>query len=84
MPTLSHYAEVALYADATALLATSRKPSLLVSYLETYLSRLENWLQDWRITFNVSKSTALLSAKRLRDASKSPDQSSFSERQYSG
>jgi hypothetical protein len=40
MPTLSRYVELPLYADDTALIFTSRKPSLLVSYMETYLGRL--------------------------------------------
>jgi len=33
MPSPSHYAELALYADDTSVIATSRKPTLLVSYL---------------------------------------------------
>jgi hypothetical protein len=39
--------------------ATSRSPSLIVNYPEAYLYRLEQWLWDWRISINVSKSTAL-------------------------
>jgi hypothetical protein len=39
--------------------ATSRIPSPLVNYLETYLCRLEHWLRDWRIYINVSKSTEM-------------------------
>jgi hypothetical protein len=35
MPPPSHHVELALYADDTAVIATSRKPTLLVSYLET-------------------------------------------------
>jgi hypothetical protein len=49
MPTPFLHAELALYADDTALLATSHSPSILVGYLETYLSRLE------RIAVNVSE-----------------------------
>jgi hypothetical protein len=33
MPSPSHHVELALYADDTAIIATSRKPTLLVSYL---------------------------------------------------
>jgi hypothetical protein len=44
MPSPSHYAELALYADDTAVITTSRRPTLLVKYLETYLSTLERWL----------------------------------------
>jgi len=35
MPSHSHYVELALYTDDTAIIATSRKPALLVSYLES-------------------------------------------------
>ena len=49
-----------LYADDTAVIATSRKPTLLVSYLESYLSDLEPWLIEWKVAINVSKSTAML------------------------
>jgi len=38
MPPSSHHVELALYADDTAIIATSRKPTLLVSYLESYLN----------------------------------------------
>jgi len=40
MPSHSHHVELALYADDTAIIATSRKPTLLVSYLESYLNDL--------------------------------------------
>jgi hypothetical protein len=48
----------------TAVMATSRKPELLVSYLESYLSDIERWLKEWRIAINVSKSTAMLFTRR--------------------
>jgi hypothetical protein len=63
MPAPSRRVLLALYADDTALIATPRSPLLLVSYLETYLNRLELWLRDLRIAINVSKSTAVLFAK---------------------
>ena len=34
MPSPSHHVELALYTDDKAIIATSRKPTLLVSYLE--------------------------------------------------
>jgi pyruvate-formate lyase-activating enzyme len=53
-----------LYGDDTALVVTqSRKLSLLVSYLETYLLGLKHWLRDWKIATSVSKSTVELLAK---------------------
>jgi retron-type reverse transcriptase len=60
MPSPSHHVELALYADDTAIIATSRKPTLLVSYLESYLNDLQRWLSEWRIAINVSKSTAII------------------------
>jgi len=62
MPSPLHHIEVALYAVDTAIIATSCKPTLLVSYLESYLKDLERWLSDWRIAINVSKSTAIIFA----------------------
>ena len=60
MPSLSHDVELALYADDKAIIATSRKPTLLVGYLESYLNDLQRWLSEWRIAINVSKSTAII------------------------
>jgi hypothetical protein len=60
IPSPSHHVELALYADDTAIRATSHKPTLLVSYLESYLSDLQRWLSEWRIAINVSKSTAII------------------------
>ncbi len=66
IPTPSHHVELALYADDMAIIATSRKPTLLVSYLETYLSNLQRWLMEWRIAINVSKSSAIIFARAGR------------------
>jgi hypothetical protein len=44
IPTPSHHVELAPYADDTAVAATFRGLSLLVSYL-AYLGRLERWLR---------------------------------------
>jgi len=41
MHPTSHHVELAFYADDTAIIATSRKPTLLVSYLE-YISTTFN------------------------------------------
>jgi retron-type reverse transcriptase len=64
MPVLSRHVELALYADDTAVIATSRKSALLVSYLESYLADLEFWVRKWRITINVSKSMAMLFTRK--------------------
>jgi hypothetical protein len=60
IPVPSRHVELALYADDTAVIATSHKPALLVSYLESYLADLELWLRKWRNAINVSKSMAML------------------------
>jgi hypothetical protein len=46
IPTPSRHVELAQYVDDTALVDTSRSPSLLVGYLEAYLGKLERWLRD--------------------------------------
>jgi hypothetical protein len=66
MPPPSHHVEVALYPVDTAIITTSRKPTLLVSYLESFLNDLQRWLGEWRIAINVFKSTALIFARAGR------------------
>jgi hypothetical protein len=45
IPVPSRHFELALYADDTAFIATSRKPALLVSHLESHLADVELWLR---------------------------------------
>jgi hypothetical protein len=45
MPTPSHHVEMALYADDTAITVTSRKSTLFVTYLESYLSDFQRCLE---------------------------------------
>jgi retron-type reverse transcriptase len=66
MPTPSHHIKLALYADDMAIIATSRKPVLFISYLESYLSDLQWWLSEWRIGINVMKSTAIIFVQARR------------------
>jgi hypothetical protein len=66
MPSPSHHVQLALYADDTAIIATFRKPTLLFSYLNSYLNELQHWLTEWRIVINVSKSTAIIFARAGR------------------
>jgi hypothetical protein len=66
MPSPSHHVELALDAGDTATIATSSKLTLLVSYLDSYLSDLQRWLSEWRIAINVSKSTAIIFARAGR------------------
>ena len=66
MPPHSHNVELALYADDTAIIATYRKPTMLVSYPESYLNDLQRGLSDWRIAINVTESTAIIFARAPR------------------
>ena len=72
MPSPSHHVELTLYGDDTAVIATSGKPTLLVSYLESYLNDLQRWLSEWRIAIKVSKSSAIFAVPD--GASSSPNQ----------
>jgi len=56
----SLHVELALYVDETAIIATSRKLTLLVSYLDSYPNDLQRWFSEWRIAINVSLSTAII------------------------
>jgi hypothetical protein len=47
----------ATYADDTAILASHEDPTVTTSKLQTHFCRLEQWLQQWRICANESKST---------------------------
>ena len=66
MPKSSHHVELALYAHDTAIIATSRTPVLLFSYLQSYLSHLERWQTEWRIAINVSKRSTIIFARAGR------------------
>jgi hypothetical protein len=66
MPSPSHRFELALYADDTAIIATSCKPAMLVRYLDSYLNSLHPWLTEWRIAINVSKRTAIMFSRAER------------------
>jgi hypothetical protein len=63
MPRSSRHVVLALYADGTAVIATSHQPPLLVNSLEPYLRDLERWLEEWTIAVNAAKSTAMHFAK---------------------
>jgi len=60
MASPSHHVDLAIYADETAIIATSRKPTLLVSYLDLYPNDLQRWLSELRIAINVSQSTVII------------------------
>jgi hypothetical protein len=66
MPLPPHHGDLAPYADETTIIATFYKPTLHVSYLESYLNDLQRWLSEWRIALNVSDSTAIIFARAGR------------------
>jgi hypothetical protein len=57
MPSPLHHVELVLYAT---IIATSRKPTLLVSYQQSYPNDLQRWLSAWVIAINFSNKTAIL------------------------
>jgi hypothetical protein len=83
IPSPSRHVELDLYADETAIIATSRKTTLLVTYLESYLNDLQLWLSEWRMAINVSK-TARRYSRVLDGISSSPDQSHSLRNQSNG
>jgi ABC-type uncharacterized transport system permease subunit len=46
MPSLSYHVQLALYAYDIIIIATFRKPTLLVSFAESYLNDLQRWLSS--------------------------------------
>jgi hypothetical protein len=57
---------LALYADDTAIITMSRKPSLLFCYLDSYLTDLERWPREEMDAINASKSTVIPFTKAVR------------------
>jgi hypothetical protein len=68
MPMPFRHVELALCTDDTAIIATSRQPTLLVNYQETYISDIGWWLGECRIAC-ISKSTVMLFTKASRHIS---------------
>jgi hypothetical protein len=81
--TTSRHVELGQYADYTALVATSRSPSLLVGYLEAISV---GWSCGYGIGGLPSRSRRALlrSLLKPRDASKNPEKCSFQESRYGG
>lgn len=66
MPTCSQHVELILYADYMAIIGTSRKPTLHVSYLDSYLSDLLGLVSECRFAINVPKNSAVIFARSSR------------------
>ena len=83
MPSPSRHVQLALYADDTAFKATTRQPTLLIRYMETYLSDLERWLSKWRIA-SMSRRALQCSSPRPVDESGNPERFSSPGSQFNG
>ena len=66
IPSPTHHVEMELKANYTALIATSRKTTLLLKNIESNLNDLQRWFSDWRKVINVSESTAIILARAGR------------------
>ncbi|UYV66797.1 hypothetical protein LAZ67_4002878, partial [Cordylochernes scorpioides] len=51
---------LALFADDTALLSSSRSPDILISRLQNYLEIICNWCDKWKLILNPKKSQAII------------------------
>lgn len=51
---------IAMYADDTALLTSSRRICTIISRLQMHLTELENWFDLWRIQVNPEKTQAII------------------------
>ncbi|GBP33592.1 RNA-directed DNA polymerase from mobile element jockey [Eumeta japonica] len=64
---LQHWEEnvvLALYADDSAYLASSRRADLAAAKLQRVLDLLPDWLDRWRVAVNVTKTAALLTGQQ--------------------
>ena len=57
-------AQIALYADDTAVSYTSANPKLITTKLQQMCEILEKWFGKWRISINPTKSAAVLFTRR--------------------
>jgi hypothetical protein len=65
-PVPSHHVDLALYAVDTFIITMSLKPSLLFSYLDSYLTDLERWPVEDVVATNASKRTVMLFTEAYR------------------
>ncbi|GBP15790.1 hypothetical protein EVAR_72634_1 [Eumeta japonica] len=55
---------LALYADDSAYFASSRRTDLAAKKIQRVFDLLPEWLDKWRMAFNVSKTAALLTGSQ--------------------
>lgn len=66
MPT-TRQTLTATYADDTATLASHADPTIASQKLQTALTKIQNWLELWKIKVNESKSTHITFTNRKED-----------------
>lgn len=52
-----------LFADDTAITASSRRPEWVIEKLQRHVNHIETWMQSWRIRLNDSKTQAIVFSK---------------------
>lgn len=62
--TRLRYTQLAVYADDTAVLASSLLPRVAMTKLQAEVERLEAWFRTWRIEVNAEKSKAIWMTRR--------------------
>jgi hypothetical protein len=50
---------MATFADDTAIMSSDHDPNTACQKLQQYLSLLQNWMEQWKITVNPAKSTLI-------------------------
>jgi len=55
---------LAVYANDTAVFASSWKPALLVRRLQTHIDIILQYFSDWKMTINPDKSEAIIFTRR--------------------
>ena len=77
-PTPNHFV-LAVYADDTAIIPSSNISTLLVSYVESYLNKIQQRLTKCRMAINVSKCTTIIFARGGRSFTQSRPVTLFEE-----
>lgn len=63
---LTENTEIALYADDTAICATSTLPSAIVRKLQTAINKMFKYYSKWKIKININKCEAIYFTQRKR------------------
>jgi hypothetical protein len=50
---------MATFADDTAIMSSDHNPNTTSQKLQQHLNLLQNWMEQWKITVNIAKSTQI-------------------------